>query len=179
MKDTVLTYSKGSKFLHWLIAIIVIMMLGTFFVDYLPKPYMSTFFTVHKSFGISVLFLMLLRIIWILHTGKPQLPPTVPAWQKFLARFVQYSLYFFVILMPISGWVMSTAKGKIPTYFGLFELPFPGVMPDKRLGEFMNETHEIVAWIIIILLILHVAGAVKHHFIDKDNVLLRMLPGRR
>lgn len=179
MKAVVVNYSKGLKFFHWLIALIVICMLGgSFFLDDLPKPYISTAFMIHKSFGITVLVLMLLRLYWLKHTGRPQLPPSMPAWEKFLSRFVQYSLYFFLIIQPLSGWIMSVAANRIPSYFGLIELPFPGISSDKGLATFMETCHIIIAWIIIGLLVLHVAGALKHHFINKDNVLRSMLPGQ-
>jgi cytochrome b561 len=172
-------YSKLSKFLHWLIALLVIIMLSAgFFLEEIPKPYASTAWMLHKSFGISILTLMILRLVWIIHSGRPNLPLLVPVWQKFMARFVQYSLYVFVILMPLCGWIMSVAAGKIPVFFGLFPLPLPGIEPNKGLAKLMNQSHETIAWIIICLLILHIAGAVKHHFVDRDNVLRRMLPGK-
>ena len=80
--------------------------------------------------------------------------------------------------MPLSGWIMSVAADKIPRYFGLFSVPFPGIAPNKSLADTMSESHEIIAWIIIGFIVLHVAGALKHHFIDKDHVLKSMLPGK-
>lgn len=179
VKKQTVHYSSGSKFFHWVIALIVISMLAiSFFLEDLPKPYVPTAFMLHKSFGLTVLFLMILRLIWVSYKGKLPLPASVPVWQRFLSRLVQYSLYFFVILMALSGWIMSVAANKIPYYFGLFHLSLPGVEPNKNLAELMNESHETIAWILIVLIILHIAGALKHHFIDKDDVLRRMLPGK-
>lgn len=178
IKTEVTGYSSGAKFFHWLIAFIVIIMLvGSFFLDDLPEQYRGTAFMLHKSFGITVLFLMVMRLVWIGIVGKPALPSTVPMWQSNLSRLVQYALYFFVILMPLSGWIMSVAANKIPYFFGLFHLSLPGIEPNKALSSLMKQTHNTIAWIIIALLVLHIAGAIKHHFIDKDNVLRRMLPG--
>lgn len=178
MNAVVLNYSKGSKFFHWLIALIVIGMLaGSFFLGDLPDPYISTAFMLHKSFGLSVLALVLVRLFWIRHTGKPQLPVSTPAWERFLSRFVQYSLYVFLIIQPLVGWIMSVAANKPPSYFGLVNLSFPGILPNKNLAMVLNNTHKTIAWIMIFLVILHVSGALKHHFINKDNVLRRMLPG--
>ena len=173
-------YSSGSKFFHWLVALLVVVMLiFGFFLDSIPEQYASIAFLMHKSTGLTILALMLLRMFWIVRTGKPALPATVPVWQKALAHLVQYALYLFVILMALSGWTMSVAGGWIPSYFGLFDVPFPGLHPDKGLAKTLAESHEIIAFIIIGLLVLHIAGALKHHFIDKDDVLRRMLPGRK
>ncbi|QBR84068.1 cytochrome b [Legionella israelensis] len=177
-KNKNLTYSPMSKLFHWLIAFIVIMMLSfSFFLDSVPEKYRSFAFMIHKSFGITVLFLMLFRFVWVHISGKPPLPDNIPDWQRFMSRFVQYSLYLLLILMPLSGWIMSVAANKPPSYFGLFILPFPGIGSDKALAKWMNQTHEILAWVIITFVALHVIAALKHHFIDKNNVLRRMLPG--
>ncbi|CDZ78255.1 hypothetical protein BN59_02565 [Legionella massiliensis] len=170
-------YSKGSKFLHWLIAVVVIIMLcGSYFLDDLPEQYIGTAFMFHKSIGITILFLMLLRLIWILYAGKPDLPQSVPAWQRSLSKLVQYALYFFVILMPLCGWIMSTAANKAPYFFNMFRFPLPVVPFDKNLAGLMKNAHNTIAWILIALVVLHIAGVLKHHFIDKDNILRRMLP---
>lgn len=171
------TYSPMLKTLHWLVAIIVIVMLSaTFFFDDLPKALRPMAFMFHKSFGLTVLALMLWRIILIHVKGRPGLPSHMKPWEKFLAHFVQYSLYLLLIIMPLTGWIMSVAADRVPVYFGLFEVPFPGIGPDKPLAKFMNETHEILAWVIIALLVLHIVGALKHHYFDKDDVMKRMLP---
>lgn len=175
--NKVVAYSAGSKFFHWLIAVIVILMLsGSFFLGDLPKEYQGSAFMIHKSFGLTVLFLMLIRIVWILRHGKPPLPLSVPRWQRFISRVVQYGLYLFILLMALCGWIMSVAAERTPSYFGLFHLPLP-IQPDKALAKWMDQSHKTLAWVLIILVLMHLAGALKHHFIDKDNVLKRMLPG--
>lgn len=170
-------YSKGSKFFHWLIALIVIVMLSvTFFFGDLPKDIRPTAYTVHKSFGITVLFLMILRLIWLLKSGKPSLPKSVALWQQRAAHTVHYALYILIISMALSGWLMTMAADRIPYYFGLFPFPLPWVEPDKALAQLMNTTHKTLAWIIIAFVALHIAAALKHYFIDKDDVVQRMLP---
>ncbi|WP_126337755.1 cytochrome b [Legionella spiritensis] len=176
MKKKVESYSAGSKFLHWIIALIVITMLSvSFFLDDLPDSLQGVAFTIHKSLGVTVLVLVLLRLVWLMAFGRPSLPLAMPGWQKKMAHGVQYSLYVFLLLMPICGWIMSTAANRAPMYFGMFSLPIPLVPVNKQLAGFMKECHETIAWILIALIVLHVAGALKHHFIDKDNVLRRML----
>jgi len=172
------SYPPSIKFLHWLIALIVITMLaGSFFLEDLPKQFQGSAYMLHKSFGLTILFLMILRLIVVWIKGKPQLPVTTSSFEKKLAHLVQYSFYLFLILMPFCGWIMSVAANKTPSYFGFFSLPLP-IAPNKNLAMLMNQSHKTIAWILIVLLVFHVAGAIKHHFIDKDVVLKRMLPGR-
>ena len=172
----VATYSPGTKVFHWLIAIIVITMLSvSFFLGDFPEKYQPSAYMIHKSFGLTVLFLVIARFFWVQYSGKPDLPVKMPKWEKILSHFVQYSFYVFLIIMPICGWVMSVAAQRVPTYFGLFRMPLP-IDANKSLSEFMEQSHTTIAWILIVLIVLHVAGAIKHHFIDKDNVLKRMLP---
>lgn len=178
MMKRALQYCAGSKVLHWLIALIVISMLSlSFFLSDLAKDYQPSAYLIHKSFGLTVLGLMILRVIWIFKGGKPRLPDTVPMWQQYLARFVQNLLYFFLFAMPLTGWVMSVAAGRVPNYFGLFPVPLP-IQPDKGLAETMSIMHTAIAWTLIFLIVLHIAGALKHYIINKDQVLQTMLPKR-
>ncbi len=173
-------YSSVSKFLHWLIAAIVILMLSlSFFLGDVPEKYSDTAYMLHKSLGFSILVLMIFRILWIFHAGKPPLPTAVPFWEKLLSRFVQYSLYILLILMPLSGWIMSTASKYTFYFFKLFPLQLPFVTRNKQLEDLMLQVHNTLAWIIIGLLVLHIVGALKHHFIDKDDVLRSMLPKKK
>lgn len=175
-----LKYSPVSIFLHWLIAFAVMIMLCVgFLLDEIPEPYQPLAYLLHKSTGISILFLMFIRLIWIHAVGKPPLPDSVNRWEKILSRFVQYGFYLLLILMPLSGWVMSVAANRVPSYFGLFSMPLPGIGVNKPLSQLMGECHETIAWILMVFIVLHVAGALKHHFIDKDEVLKRMLPGHK
>lgn len=170
-------YSPLSKTLHWLIAAIVIpMVLGSFFLEDLSKPIKGTAVMLHKSFGLTVLALMIIRLIHIHIVKRPDLPASVATWERVLSRIVQYSLYLFLIAMPLCGWAMSTAAGHNPVFFGLVTLPFPGISPDEAWSDFLFQAHRTIAFIIIGLLCLHIAGALKHHFLDKDLVLRRMLP---
>ena len=170
-------YSKGFKYLHWLVALLVLCMLGFgFLLGYLPGSIKPDAYMIHKSIGLTLLALMLIRLLWILYSGKPALPEYVSRWECFLARAVQHSLYLGLIAMPLCGWVMATASNKIPVYFGWFRVPFPGILPDKVLAHWMSEAHYVIAFILLGLIALHIAGALKHRFIDKDDVLNRMMP---
>lgn len=172
-------YSLGFRILHWAMAFFIIsMLIFGFFLEDLPKAYQDTAYMLHKSFGLTLLFLMMLRFLWIKRLGKPALPDRIPFLEKLLAHTVQYFMYIFIILMALAGWIMSVAKGYIPNYFGLFPVYFPGVEGNKPLGSFMGEAHEVIAWILIALITLHILGALKHHFINKNNVLKRMITSK-
>jgi len=174
-RQGVLVYTTASKFFHWVIAGIVILMLAfSFFLEDVSKLYQPLAYMIHKSFGLTVLALMILRIIWILHRGRPDLPNTMPNWEKMLSLTVQYSFYILLFVMPLSGWILSCASDHTPQWFGLITIPFPGITPNEQLAEWMDETHKILAWLLIGLLFLHVCGALKHHFLDKDYILRRM-----
>ncbi len=175
-KDVV-NYSAGFKWLHWVVACLVLGMLGVgFFLTDMPSAFKATAYMLHKSIGLTILILMLVRIVWIMFTGKPKLPDTTPKWEHFLANSVQYALYAFLIAMALSGWLMATASNKIPVYFGWFSVPFPALLPNERLADWMYSAHGTIAWILLGLVGLHIAGALKHWLIQKDDVLTRMLP---
>jgi len=176
-QDSLVTkYSSGSKWLHWMVAIIVLSMLcGSFFLDSLPESMKGNAYMLHKSFGLTVLFLMLMRIFWISRVGRPPLPDSVATWEKWLSRLVQYCLYVLLLVMPLCGWIMSVSANRTPVYFGLFSMPLAGIPVDEALSKFMNQAHVTIAWILVGLVSLHIVGALKHYFFDKDNVLQRML----
>lgn len=173
----VTSYSTGFKWLHWVVACLVLGMLGFgFFLSDLPGSFKPTAYMLHKSTGLTILALMLIRLVWVIILGKPKLPSDIPKWECFLASSVQYALYVFLICMALSGWLMATASNKIPVYFGWFRVPFPALSPNERLADWMYSTHGVIAWILLGLVGLHIAGALKHWLIQKDDVLDRMLP---
>lgn len=175
-KKEVTQYSHAYKAMHWFIAVVVIGMLcGSFFLDDLPKSMKGTAFMLHKSTGLLILALMLVRLVWIHIHGKPGLPDSIPAWQRFLSHFVHGALYVFLLAMPLSGWIMSMAADRVPSFYGLFAARLPAIAPDKSLAKLMNQSHKVIAWVLITLVVLHVAAALKHYFINKDNIMQRML----
>lgn len=172
MKDQ---YSFRVKIMH---AALACMILSVFTVGSLltliPEAFQDISYMLHKSFGICIFFLMLLRLYFIHQDGRVTLPVQMARWDKVLARSVQYSLYFVLILMPLSGWLMSCASDHTPSFFGLFALPCPGLHKNPALAEFMGSAHYCIAWIIGSLLSLHILGSLKHYFYDKDHVLQSM-----
>jgi cytochrome b561 len=161
--------------MHAIIAFIVIglLVLGVLLND-IPEAYQHNAYELHKSFGITVLFLMLIRIGFIIKDGRPKLPNSVARWEKILSRLVQYLLYLTLILMPMSGWIMEVASDYTPTVFGLFDANLPFIPHDKKLADFFNSSHYYLAWLIGGLLTIHFLGGLKHYFVDKDGVFQRM-----
>jgi cytochrome b561 len=131
----------------------------------------------HKSFGMTILFLVLLRLIWRWMNPLPKTPSTMPRWQQRASQVSHYGLYVLLFATPLLGWTMSSARNFPVSWFGLFTLP-DLVSPNRPLYDFLHETHEVCAKLIFALALVHAAAALKHHFIDKDNVLRRMLPLR-
>lgn len=178
LKNTQETYGSMTKTLHWLIALLVIVMLIVGFVlaAMVDSPLKGNLIGLHKSVGMTVLLLMVIRLLWRFINPQPVLPITVPLWEQIAARLVQLFLYVVLFLMPISGWLMTSLGGYPVKFWGWFNLALP-VPVNKSLGEDFFNAHIVIAWIIIGLLVLHAGAALKHHFIEKNNVLRRMLPG--
>lgn len=176
-RNTTEHYGAVAIGFHWIIAILVIALLavGLVMTDMKPGPDMFKIYATHKSLGIVVLSLAVLRLLWKLINPHLAALPSHQMWEKVLAKLAHLFLYFALIAMPISGWIMSSAKGFPVSVFGWFTLP-DLVAPDKDLAKAANEFHELIAYALIGVIGLHVAGALKHHLIDKDGTLRRMLP---
>jgi len=165
-------YTFVTKLLHWLIALIVLTMLSIgFFMSSLPDAFKPQVYALHKSFGLTVLALMLLRIVIITYYGRPRLPTRISRLEKISSRAIQYSFYVLLLVLPLSGWIMSTAGGRVPIYFGLLALPFPGVSHNQALSSQADLIHCILAWVVLILVLLHIAIGLSHR---RDGLLKRM-----
>jgi cytochrome b561 len=162
--------------LHWLIAIAIIAMLCIgFYMGSLPRglPFKSTLTNLHKSLGITVFLLVLLRI-WARSTySRPPLPP-MQTWQRAAASITQALLYVCMFVMPLTGYLGSSFN-KFGTKFWGLPLPQWG-WDDKELRHVFFTIHGYLAWTLIALIALHFLGAMKHQFIDKDGLLRRMWP---
>lgn len=182
-------YSRVAIVLHWLIGLSIVAMLafGLWIDEQLENPATreAAFNAVqlHKSFGLTILVLSLVRLAWRLTHRPPPLPATMKGWEIGLAHLTHWSFYLLMIGIPLSGWIMvSTSRlNSIPTiWFGLFQWPHvPGLAthPDRlAISDAAHEAHEVTAYLMIALLVLHVAAALKHHLVDRDDVLPRMLP---
>jgi cytochrome b561 len=169
-------YAGSMIALHWLIAfgIIGLLALGLYMVG-LPKglPVKATLLNLHKSIGLTVFLLVLLRIVARVAFHRPPLPPMRP-WQRAAARTTQGLLYVAMVAMPVSGYLGSSFNRYGTRFWGI-PLPKWG-WDDAGLRELFFGIHEATAYVLIALIALHVAGALKHQWIDRDNLLARMLP---
>ncbi len=170
-------YSLSARWLHWSIAglLLVQIPLAWYMVDLPLGPDKLEKYTWHKSLGMLLFALGVIRLVRGLVGSRPPLPVDTPRYQKILARTVQVLLYLVIVIMPISGWLMSSAADVPVKLFGLLTLP-PLIAPDKALVEVFEEIHEAQAFALLTLVSLHFLGALKHHFINRDNVLHTMLP---
>ncbi len=176
-KNTPETYGSIARFFHWSVALIIIFMLalGLYMEGLDISPAKLSLYGLHKSFGTLVLGLAVLRIVWKLANPSPHHLATHKPIEIKLAKFIHVCLYLAMFGMPLSGWLMTSAMDYPHTFFRLFDMPdiYPG--KNEQLGKLMGEAHELCAFALIGAVLLHFAGALKHHVVDKDSTLRRML----
>jgi len=156
-------YNTVSKILHWLMAIMIISLLAVgIYMHDLPKEdaLRPTLYMLHKAFGMTVLFLLFIRVLWRF-THKPPSLDRYSGVVKKAATISHTLLYVLMFAVPVAGYLMSAFYGYAVNYFGLFKLPLL-VGKDEALAEIAGEAHEILAFILIGVLVLHLAGAIKH-----------------
>lgn len=174
-----LRYARPAIALHWLMAwlLIAVYFMGLS-IDNIPVgPDRIMVVTWHKWIGVTIAFLWFIRVAVRVTHPSPELPASSPAWQNRAAHLVHVALYALMIAIPVSGWLMSSAKGYTTTFFGLFDLPNL-LEKDKELGHTLKEVHEFLANSLMILVVAHIGAALKHQLVDKDNLLERMRPAR-
>ncbi len=177
IKNTSSSYGSIAKLFHWSTAFVVIcLIIIGFNLSNFNLSFKFTAYMLHKSTGILILAISILRAIWMMMNPKPKLPTGTPFWEIFTSHFIHFSLYVLLIAMPLSGWVMSCAMGHPPKFYGLFSLPLPGVPINLELAQTMRTAHYVIGWCLIIIISIHVLAAFKHHLIDNDDVLRKMLP---
>ena len=169
-------YSSAQIALHWVIGLAIIVMLGIgLYMVGLPKDlaFKSSLVNFHKSLGITIFLLVLIRIVVRLVAGPPPLPP-MPAWQRAAASVTQGLLYVAMIVMPLTGYLGSSFNRSGTRFWGI-PLPMWG-WDDAGLRRIFFTVHTACAWVLIALIVLHVAGALKHQLVDRDRLMERMLP---
>ncbi|HZV83877.1 MAG TPA: cytochrome b [Brevundimonas sp.] len=170
-------YSTVSLTLHWLTAALVVTQVLLISAhEATDGPLSREFVNIHKSVGLTILILTLARLAWRFANPAIPLPDRTPRWQKLLARATHVLFYVFLLAMPLVGWAASSASGRDIQFFGLFEWPLLPIGGGRETARDLMDLHETAAKALYVLIALHVAGALKHHFIDRDNVLHRMLP---
>lgn len=178
-RNTTERWGWVSQLLHWVIvALIIVQITLAEMADELPLGVKKLgLLARHKSFGITILGLAVLRLAWRFAHPTPLMPATLKPYERALAHFTHVMLYVLLFAMPLSGWMMSSARGFPVSWFGLFQLP--DLVPKNRtLYDALVTTHGTLAVVLISVVTLHVAGALNHHFRLKDDVLRRMLPFR-
>lgn len=170
-------YSTVSLILHWLIAALVVAQVLLITAhEATDGPLSREFVNLHKSVGLSILMLTLGRIGWRVANPAIPLPEAMPRWQKLAARATHILFYAFLIGMPLVGWAASSAGGREIVWFGLFEWPLLPIGGGRETAGELMDLHEAAAKGLYVLIALHVLGALKHQFVDRDNVLHRMIP---
>lgn len=173
-------YGLIAQLFHWVIVVLVIVQFVLGITAHgLPISLERLILLArHKSIGITIFVLVVLRLAWRLYSKPPPLPPSPHPFSNAAARMSHALMYALLLAMPPVGWLYSSASHLTVAWFGLFSLPNL-VGPDKRLANAMLLTHESMAWVLLATVTVHVLAALWHHFLLKDTVLLRMLPFTR
>lgn len=173
--SAVTRYSTPAVVLHWLVALLIFAAfpLGLYMHDLPLSPDKLRLYSYHKWIGITVLMLAALRLGWRLTHQPPPLPAGIAAWQRRAGQAVHGLLYVLMIAIPVSGWLMSSAKGIPTVWFGV--LPLPDLVGRSHdLGELLTRVHKSLNFILLALVVLHVGAALQHHFIERLPFLQRM-----
>jgi cytochrome b561 len=173
------SYTAIAKLFHWGMALVFagVIVLGFVMTDMPLSPEKLQYYAWHKWAGVSVFMLVWLRLVWRVLNPPPAYPSTMSPWVKGVAHLGHAALYGLMIVIPVSGWLLSSAKGVQTVWFGV--LPLPDLLEkNKELGQLLHEVHEALNFVLLFLLAGHVAAALKHHWIDRDDILKRMLPTR-
>lgn len=184
LKNSATEYGTFSKVMHWLMAAIIITLIAVgIYMAELPrdtdaqKQYAFQFYGMHKSFGVVALLLIIVRLVWLRISPNPPLPAAFDAKERMVVEGLKKLLYLMMLLLPLSGYLMSNAGGHPIKFFGLFELPAI-IGKSKAFGGIVHEMHEIGGWVILLLILAHMAGAIKHRLKEKGSerdILKRML----
>ncbi|OIP17347.1 MAG: cytochrome b [Betaproteobacteria bacterium CG2_30_59_46] len=170
-------YTETAISLHWLVAFLIFAAfpLGLIMSGLALSPLKLELVSYHKWLGVTVFLVAVARLAWRATHTPPPLPTAMPAWERTAAHGLHHLLYVLLFAIPLSGWLMSSAKGFQTVYFGV--LPLPDLIgKDKALGDVLREVHRLLNDGMLGLVVAHVGAALKHHFIDRDDILARMLP---
>lgn len=170
-------YTLTAIGLHWLMAVLLITLfsVGLYMHDLPLSPWKLKIYSWHKWAGVTAFILVLLRLLWRSTHRPPEFPDSISASAKLLAHVGHWLLYLLMVATPLSGWLMSSAKGFQTVYFGV--LPITDLLnKNKELGDLLQTVHQTLNFLLAGVVVGHAGAAFKHHLIDKDGVLIRMLP---
>jgi len=174
------TYTHLAIGLHWAIALLIFAAfpLGLYMHDLPLSPYKLRVYSYHKWIGVAVLALVLVRVTWRATHRPPRLPSTMLPWERAAALSMCWLLYVLTIVVPVSGWLTSSAQGFQTVWLGI--LPLPDLVPkDRQLARSLVDIHTALCFFMMACVGLHIAAALKHHFLTQDDVLFNMMPFRR
>src|SRR5579859_1021188 len=176
-RNTAERFGAVAQTLHWLILLLVIgqFVVGTTAADLPVGIERLKLLTLHKSLGVTTFALVLARLAWRAYSPAPPLPTGMPAWQKRAANASHVLLYGLLLVLPILGWISSSASNLTVRWFFLVNLPNV-TGPDPALATLTKHLHETGAWCLLALVCLHAGAAFWHELVLKDGVLRRMLP---
>ena len=177
IRNTPARWGHVTQFLHWVIVVLIIVqvILANIAEDLPLGPKKIAVYARHKSVGITILALAVIRLLWRWANPTPALPSTLKPYERVLAGLTHFGLYLLLFAQPLTGWMMTSARGFPASWFGFFQLP-DFVPKNDALYNAMKTTHDTLALALYAIVFLHVAAALKHHFLMKDDVLRRMLP---
>ncbi len=177
MKHEVKNYSALTIGFHWLVAVMIcaMLVLGFYMSDLALTPYKLKLFSYHKWAGMTVLLLTTLRLLWRLARPLPPDPHSMKRWEIRSARLAHGILYLLMFAIPLTGWLMSSAKGFPTVLFTVWQLP-DLVAKNKELGNLLKDAHENLNYLLLATLGLHVLAALRHQFILRDGILAKMIP---
>jgi cytochrome b561 len=175
-KNSIASYGSMSRFLHWFMALcfIILIIVGVYMVGLPPSDTKWQIYTLHKSVGLLMGVFAVIRLYWAIVSIKPAHPATTPAYQELLAKIGHWSLYAFILIMPVSGLTMSLLGGHDINAFWLFSVPALGKF---EVASLLHGIHVYGYLVLLAIIVLHVAAALYHHYYLKDNVLRRMIKG--
>lgn len=178
MADAPAGYSATQKTFHWLVAagVLCLVPAGIIMVNLPDGDLKNRVYELHKSFGLTVLALVLARVLVRLSRGAPELEPGLPGWQRTAANASHIALYVLIVLVPLLGWAGTSACCAPVQPFGLFSLTLP-IGGGMERGEAILGVHKATALLLAALVLIHIAAALHHHLVRRDRTLIRMLPG--
>ena len=169
-------YGLLARWLHGSIALLLLIQCGLGFymmeLSYYDANYKSSF-DLHRSLGVLTALLIVIRLCWVLWDDRPPLAATLKPLERIAAKTVHLLLYLIMVLIPVAGYLVSTADGRGVEVFGWFSIPAL-LVAEKGREEWAGDLHEGLAILLLVLVVLHVSAALKHHFVDKNNILKRM-----
>ena len=180
LENTADRWGAVSQSLHWIVVLLIAVIagLGLYMVDLPNNPQKIRLYALHKSLGLTLLALVVLRLAWRTYAGAPSPVAGTPRWQERIATLTHVALYVLLLAQPLTGWLFNYASGFPLQWFGLFNLPRNPVA-DSDLRDLAKSLHEAGFWLLLVLVVAHVGAAFYHHLFLRDATLMRMLPRRR